>query len=151
MESVRILNPSKIFKVGFALSILLFPEASSIFSCSTSMGWGLWFIFSSPDQSYYRTQIDQKHIKRLLCVLGLENERWLSFLLVLSVTGTPKLRVVGQIVGCMRINLLIKFLSNPLNKFISEMFYFAPTKALVQSCNFLLWQIFKVFQISIVV
>lgn len=39
------------------------------------------------------------------------------------------------------------FLNNTLNKPISEIFYLESLKTVVQSCNFLLWQIFKVFKI----
>lgn len=72
------------------------------------------------------------------------------FSFVLYLTGISKLYVVGQIVGYIRINSPIKFLNKTLNKLTSEIFYFDSIKALVQSCNFLLWQIFKVFKISIV-
>lgn len=57
--------------------------------------------------------------------------------------------MVGQIVGYIT-KSITKILDRTLNKFISEIFNFDSTKAVVQSCNFLLWQIFKVFKISIV-
>lgn len=68
----------------------------------------------------------------------------------LFLTGIPKLYLIGQIVGCITIKSMIKFLNKTLNKFISEIFNFDSIKAVIQSCNFLLWQIFKVFKISIV-
>lgn len=58
--------------------------------------------------------------------------------------------MVGQVVGYITIKSTTKFLNKTLNKFISEIFNFDSIKAVLQSCNFLLWQIFKVFKISIV-
>lgn len=67
-----------------------------------------------------------------------------------SLIGISELYVVGQIVGSVRINSLTKSLNKTLSKFISEIFYCDSIKAAVQWCNFLLWQIVKVFKISIV-
>lgn len=73
----------------------------------------------------------------------------MSFCFFLFLTGISKLSVVGQIVVYIT-KSMTKFLNKILNKFISEIFNFDSIKAVAQSCNFLLWQIFKVFKISIV-